>query len=366
MKKYILVVPMIIASLFVWQQCGRAVSTPTVESSPEEAAAKQQASIAAEIFRAWGEKVAAAQAAGNMTVSGEDGWMFMDAELRHMSVGEFWGEDAAKVSRSKKPENADPMPAILDFNAQLAQLGVELILLPVPPKAVVYPEKIGGQLPRIDVHHQEFYQELRENGVQVVDLTDDFIATRDQGEPLFCKQDTHWSGTGIDIAAAKLSEIIKAKSWYEGLPKQTFSSEERSVEITGDLWNSLADDSIEKESVGLRFVSSTAGEILQDDRNSPILVLGDSHTRVFQSDMDLHAIGAGLINQLALQLGTTIDLLGVKGSGATPARISLFQRSRSNAEYVKNKKIIIWCFTAREFTEADGWRKVPVVRKVNN
>jgi alginate O-acetyltransferase complex protein AlgJ len=94
-----------------------------------------------------------------------------------------------------------------------------------------------------------------------------------------------------------------------------------------------------------------------------VILLGDSHTLVFHSGGDMHASGAGLADQLALELGFPVDLIGVRGSGATPARISLYRRVRGDADYLKKKKLLIWCFTAREFTEAtSGWRIVPVTK----
>ena len=72
----------------------------------------------------------------------------------------------------------------------------------------------------------------------------------------------------------------------------------------------------------------------------------------------MHVQGAGLADHLAHQLGFPIDLVAVRGSGATPARLSLFRR-RDN---LAGKRLVIWCFTVREFTEGQGWRKVPVIR----
>ena len=65
-------------------------------------------------------------------------------------------------------------------------------------------------------------------------------------------------------------------------------------------------------------------------------------------------------DQLAVELGTPVDLIGVRGSGATPARVSLMRKARGNPDYLSNKKVIIWCLTAREFTESTGWSKVPI------
>jgi alginate O-acetyltransferase complex protein AlgJ len=107
-------------------------------------------------------------------------------------------------------------------------------------------------------------------------------------------------------------------------------------------------------------VRTEAGGPLPPDRSSPILVLGDSHVLVFHAGGDMHATGAGFVDLLAYRLRMPLDLIGVRGSGATPARVNLFRRSRSNSDYLAPKKLIIWCFSAREFTESDGWRKLPV------
>ena len=60
-----------------------------------------------------------------------------------MSVGQFWGDAAPRVSRASNPEFADPLPAILDFKAQLDRAGIELIFVPIPAKATIYPEMIS-------------------------------------------------------------------------------------------------------------------------------------------------------------------------------------------------------------------------------
>jgi alginate O-acetyltransferase complex protein AlgJ len=75
----------------------------------------------------------------------------------------------------------------------------------------------------------------------------------------------------------------------------------------------------------------------------------------------MHTREAGLPDQLALELGFPVDLAGVRGSGATPARINLLRRVQKDPGYWKKKKIVIWCFASREFTQSDGWKKVPLV-----
>jgi alginate O-acetyltransferase complex protein AlgJ len=36
--------------------------------------------------------------------------------------------------------------------------------------------------------------------------------------------------------------------------------------------------------------------------------------------------------------------------------------ARADGNYLVGKKVVIWCFSAREFTESAGWQKVPVVK----
>ena len=155
-----------------------------------------------------------ADTADRIGVTGLDGWVFFGPELRHLSLGRFWGPDATAVSRSRRAEDADPLPAIQDFKRQLDDLGVELLLVPVPPKAVIFPEKVSGAVtipipvPRLDPAHQQFYEQLRTDGVDVLDLTDLFIAERFHPDgPLYCRTDTHWSGTGCTVAAAAIADL---------------------------------------------------------------------------------------------------------------------------------------------------------------
>ena len=303
-------------------------------------------------------------------VQGTDGWLFLPAELRHVSAGKFWGDEAVKVSKATKPENADPLPAILDFKRQLDAAGVELILVPVPAKAFVYPEAIlGGSTTgpapeRADAFHQQFYDELRKNGVTVVDLLPDLLAQRNAaGGPVFCKTDTHWSGEGIRIASGKIASLLAEKPWLKDAAKTKTIAASRPLEITGDLQGMLGTPG--KETVALRFIGTEASggtELVLPDRKSPVILLGDSHTLVFHAGGDMHAAGAGLPDQLLHDLGIPVDLIGVRGSGATPARVNLMRRTSGDSGYLAGKKAVIWCFTVREFTEASGWSKVPITK----
>ena len=358
-----------------------ALSTP-VSVADEKTVAAFRADLAAK-FKAADEK-------HDSVVLGKDGWMFFAPELRSVSVGKFWGEDAAKVSRAVNPAHADPLPAILDFKAQLDKIGVQLLLVPVPPKAVIFADKISdkiaspvgdGVLPRLDSAHQEFYKLLREKGVNVLDLTDSFLKNRDAAffgretqklfgpDYVFCRQDTHWSPNGIKAASYLIKQEIDNS---EVKTPSKYTSFSRPFPIKGDLLDALPPEvkRPEPESLFISRVGTPDPKVydpfnsilipIPTSRESPVLLLGDSHTLIFHEGGDMHAKGAGLPDHLARFLGYPVDLLGVRGSGATPARVSLLRRVQAEPNYLKNKKWVIWCFSAREFTESAGWQKVPL------
>ncbi len=299
-----------------------------------------------------------AMAVGRSVVEGDDGWLFFVPELRHIAAGPFWGEAAETASRARRADARDPLPAILDVHQALQDIGVELILVPVPPKAVVYPQFLPGAdtlgAERLDPHHREFYRLLAEHGVKVLDLTDIFRAGDhpDYGA-FYCQEDTHWSGWGCVVAAEKLAEMLGDR--VSNPAPESFATEWRTIEIRGDLHHMMGATEGPAEALWVREVD---GETRSAD--SPVLVLGDSHSLVFHAGGDMHHSGAGLVDQLAAELQQPIDLIGVRGSGATPARINLFRRAQRESDFWEKKEVVIWVFSAREFTESDGWRIVPV------
>ncbi len=175
------------------------------------------AELVAQFQRVCAQRAAEADKADTMTVVGEGGWLFLGKELRHVSAGKFWGPEAVRVSRAAKPDQADPLPAIVDFHEQLKRAGIELLLVPVPPKAIVFADQIlpaaaqgGAAPPRLDPDLQAFYRQLAEQGVKVLDLTDDFLAHRtDNDQPLYCRQDSHWSGAGCVLAAERIARALE-------------------------------------------------------------------------------------------------------------------------------------------------------------
>ena len=322
-------------------------------ATPPAAASAQVGADAVTVFRA--ECANKAAAGDTMTVVGTDGWLFLRTELRHVGVGPFWGEAAAKVSKASSADKADPLPAIVDFNNQLKAMGIQLLLAPVPCKVFTYPEQVvPGAKGRLDATHQEFYKLLGEKGVKVVDLQDLFQKEKAKAPDrlLFCKTDTHWSPYACELTAARIKQEIGTPTWLTSRPGAFKTAPDRRT-IVGDLTDGKG-----SEALPARVVESANGSPMADAA-SPIILMGDSHCLVFHVGADLHGTHAGLADQLAAELGMAVDVIGVRGSGATPARVNLLRRAKADPAYLAGKKVVIWCFTAREFTESTGWSLVP-------
>ncbi len=313
-----------------------------------------------------------AELEGNETsvVRGEGAWMFLTPELRSLSVGTFSGEAAPRVSRSRNPAYADPFPAIVDFHQQLAAAGIQLILMPVPPKVGIYPDKVGNEGLAKDIRGamgpdgawNTFLQRLTEAGVHVIDLYRAFDGVPDEEKTLlYCQTDTHWAPRGIAIAAALAAAPILEAPWYGEYPKTNYTEQIAEISIEGDM-TVMSGGSGGPEIVPITQVGQeVAGffEVITPSRESPVLLIGDSHNLVFHAGGDMHVTGGGLPDLLARALGFPVDLVAVRGSGATTPRITLARRQ----DNMVGKKMVIWCFAAREFTESTtGWRRVPVVK----
>ena len=320
--------------------------------------------LVAEVRTAFAARSAETTTRATSTIVGSEDWFFYAPELRHISVGQFWDE------HSRHTDVADPLSVILDFHQQLRTLDVELILVPVPSKALIFPDKVGlnavripTPVPRLDPDHVKFYELLRQQGIPVLDLTDRFLRERFHPEnPLYCRHDTHWSGAGCVIAAQQIAEFIKTRSWYSTVEHVQYVSQWSSTSITGNLVQHI-NPPVSAEEIRLRLVAPHPNEnsdlaTVSDD--SPIVLLGDSHSLIYHSGGDMHAANGGLVDQLAFELSLPIDLVAVRDSAATAARIALRTRTQETPTYWSEKRIVVWCFAAQEFTEADEWRRLAV------
>lgn len=297
---------------------------------------------------------AAAENAGEATVVGRGAEVLLTKELRSLSAGPFWGEAAQTASRAPKPSRRDPLPAIVAYHEQLAAAGIDWVFVPVPAKVAVDPTLVPGAPKvdgRIDVHCVAFYALLRKAGVPVLDVVPALQAMVAGGKRAHCQTDSHWTPAACEVVAGLIAQQATSKPWFAKLEKHEYEQSPKQISVTGDL-AAMRKAVTPPESLSLHVVTGP-----KTSDAAPVLLFGDSHCLVFHSGGDMHAKGAGLADHLMLELKTPISVLGVRGSGATPSRVDALRGKRFDG-----KRFAIWCLTAREFTEGQGWAKVPLQR----
>ena len=292
-------------------------------------------------------------------IAGQDGWRFLANELRHVAKGADWVAPAEPPD----PPHADPLPALLELHRQLTELDIELVIVPVPARAVVVADKLppvdGAAAPVTSSLSglSAFLDHLRGQGMTVVDLHPILAGGPAGGDPLYCRTDSHWTPEGAARAAESVATILREQAWFANAPRTAMRrADPETLPITGDL--AAPDGS--GETVTWQRVARADGQPVIDE-TGPVLVLGDSHTLVFSTGGDMHAEDGGFVEHLAYALQLPVERIANRGSASTPPRIALFRKAAAQPDWLAGKRAVVYCFTARELTESlNGWRIVPV------
>jgi hypothetical protein len=278
-------------------------------------------------------------------LEGSDGFLFFRQSLSFVVSGD--------IERQRRGKN--PLPVIVEFKRELEARGVDFLFVPVPTKEEIFPERVdqaGKDLvgKPIQPYFRKFLASLSAAGVEVIDLLPPYLAARREKEggvePLYQRQDTHWTDRGLRIAADLIATRLKKYPWYAALKPHTrrYSVKETSFERFGDLHTRLPEAEKSKykpEKLRAEQVLAPGGGFYEDDEQSPIVVLGDSYTGVYQL---MDAEHAGLSAHLARAVGYPADLVMSYGGGPN-VRNKLLRRGKDALE---SKRLVIWVMTARD------------------
>jgi hypothetical protein len=297
-------------------------------------------------FRAAVQRRMAGMPRGVQAVAGHDGFLFYRKSLQALIAGDL----------EAQPPGKNPLPVIVEYKDKLAGLGVDFLFVAVPSKAELFPGELDPRFRKltgtiVNPWPRKLLLALCEHGVEVVDLLSPFLADRaatapPDREPLYQRQDTHWSSRGLELAAATVAARIRSYPWYAALGQHAQPMQTRTTSFTrfGDLHSRLPQASQPRyrpETLAATQVLRADGSPYEDDPRSPIVVLGDSFTGVYELTDAEHA---GVSAHIARQIAYPVDLVMSYGGGPN-VRNKLMRRGR---EALASKRLVIWVMAARD------------------
>ncbi len=293
---------------------------------------------------------------------GRDGWLFYRPDVDALAMRPAAGNEAVE--------------GIAAFASQLALRGIRLVVIPVPGKASIHPEKLAARgeefksppvAPTLTALAQGVEAAWKSEKISdlspapvVLDPTLLLWNRKAQtGEDQFLRTDSHWTPAAMRAVAESVAELLVP--FANRAPRHKITAELREVSAVGDtaLMLELPPSSplLAPQSVTVETISADDQGAWRPDRDSPVLVLGDSYTNIYSLKDLGWGSSAGFAEQLSAMLGTSVDKLARNDAGAKSAREMLGAEAGRNLGWLEGKKVVVWVMAAREFVRGD-WSPV--------
>jgi alginate O-acetyltransferase complex protein AlgJ len=305
-------------------------------------------------------------------VIGRAGYMFYKPGITYLASPGFLSPDV--ISRRERAAHdagevleADPRPAIFEFNAALRKRGIALVLFPVPDKAMLQPRELHGRVerdrPTSTPHSRDwrrFLAELRQHGVLVFDPTPAQIAVTDEAR--FLVQDTHWTPAFMQHVAAELGAFVKSHTQLSTPPTGlSYSRKPTRIARVGDIVDMLklpeGQTQFLPQQVEISEVVDASREPFQPSEEAEVLLLGDSFSNIFSEEFMGWGSAAGLPAQLAMELQRPLDVIAQNDSGAFATRTALALELEGGKARLAKKKLVVWEFASRELA-VGNWKRI--------
>lgn len=301
-------------------------------------------------------------------IPGRDGWLHFAPALEYLTGPPFLDPDQLRLRTEarelwEQPVHSDPVGAIVDFRTQLERRGIGLIVLPVPVKAAIQPDKLSARSVGQTLANrswQPFVAALKENGVQLFDARPVLERYNEKQGDAYLATDTHWSPGAMEAVAGELARQIAGQ--FPDLPGTAdFQLQPQPVVGMGDIARMLTLPEkaglFAGQRVRINQVTTDRNEIWQPDKNGPVLLLGDSFANIYSIDGLGWGVSAGLAEQLSRFLRQPIDLLARNDSGAYVTREMLAGELARGRDRLAGKRLVVWQFAERELAFGD-WKKI--------
>ncbi|MSR47237.1 MAG: hypothetical protein EXS13_09255 [Planctomycetes bacterium] len=259
-----------------------------------------------------------------------------------------------------------PFAAIVDLNRQLRAHGVDFLLVTFPTRPSLYPE-LAMEMATVEGFAgfcpatPHFVKALVDEGVEVLDITPEFVAQRygggaDRLDQLFLRYNQHWTPRGAELAAGLIAGRLRQYPWFTQGPAVEgvdWIATAKDVEVRVQ-WGGTPEGA-KPERLHCTQVTKPKGLRLDSVRpSSPIALLSGSFADFHNSsECDFTA-------QLYRFSGWSIDKINPKGGVEDACREAL---ARKSAADWKKKKIVVWLLPESAFRAGPMWRRIVVVEE---
>lgn len=303
---------------------------------------------------------------GDLVIGGvHDGWFFDLKNSDHYKP-DFW--------RGFKHSNTaiqGSYEAILTFDQQLKERGIQLHVAVAPRSSTIYPDlatnvrydpNVHG---RVNLQVAAFIEQLQVDGVDVIDLTPPLLNERwykykwvgdgNQRFPVFLPNDHHWSPIGVRLAARAIRSHLTETAGLE-LPAEAlaFVEKKHMMAFAGMPyadWVYPPRDGIPQVFDVPYFTLIPKDEIseqaIKGAQTGPIHLIGDSF-------LWCHKTGNNLISHLTKELRQPLVFTGAAGGAETNVRRSWVKRLPD-----PEIKHVIWLVGENSLGAQERWHRVP-------
>jgi len=304
-----------------------AILPGSMHGSPDQEAAARKADI--------DKQLAELRARSQRTID-DDTRRQLNVQLREISArkgqtdvfpGLFRVADVQRVmTNAEVDEEGNSLEGLKFFNRQLAERGIDLIVVPVVSQVVLHAHQLvpGKIQPGDDIWpaYTEILLGLLENGIEVVDLQGPFaehLVQNPQDDPLNLF-DHHWSSTGRRLGAQRVADRLQRYAFMRDAAagKRQFSAVEVDGLTVPDTY--LSANKFEQDKVPSLNMPPTLTEtqILYNgapldttgslrDRIDPLLILGDSQVlfrgATGQKKDRVELVGSNFAEHLSREVG---------------------------------------------------------------
>ena len=347
---------------------------------------------------------------------GKDRWLFYRPAIDYL-IGTGFLDRKKLIARSmsgtewQPAPQPDPMIAIFQLQKQLAARGIQLIVMPVPVKPMIHPEKFSNRYEHynkvlqnpsfrklklelenpelffkryeeflrsyrrvpVEKARRSWYWQFVEALAELEEAKEDILKSRvllfdigldlaekkkNTGMVQFLETDTHWRPETMRWAAIKLKDFIESNIKLSEKNHIRYTRTSKKISNLGDIALMMklpSDQKIFKQQEIDYYQVTRGNHLWRPDMTAEILLLGDSFSNVYSLNEMGWGEAGGFAEQLSYELKKPVDAIIRNDNGAYATREMLSQELASGKDRLAGKKIVVWQFAVRELAVGD-WR----------